>query len=577
MLAAAWVVLAALALASRAVGGGTGWAVQTTVIAPTGSLTGTVRVDQVDFGPGAVPAHQINDLRFNFTGADQPVREALPVVVEAQARLSGTGLVRATGAGMSTIRVAGAVVATAGRGETAEARLTGLRDEPVAIAMEPLPLARAALRVETRDLGPATFDLGPALSGGALVLAVMSAVLRARGRRPSPTLWLAFAAGLAAAGPQLVEWWRFRELLFVLPGGDDPLTYESYARDIASGSPLMLLGAPLGEAQPFYFQVFYPYALAAAHLITGESVMGPVLLQILGAGLAVALGVAALPATWTDRLAGAGLLLLSGIAWQWADLAGALQNENLFILLLAVVLFRSSRVRTGISARAAAVLGAAAGLLTLTRAHALLLLPFLGWVVRTAGASRRTLAVFALAAALPLAFTPARNAIAAGSWAPLPTEGGITLYQNNVPAERGAATPGRELQETIAYVVAEPAAFAGHVARKALFVLGFAGATGFESYGRLNASVLVLWLLAPLALLSRHRGSPLLATCLAFVATHVLVLLAFRPDDHYYRLVLPAMLPLALIGAAGVAAVARRLAPARARPARTARPRRPGR
>ncbi|MBM4420453.1 MAG: hypothetical protein FJ034_02475, partial [Chloroflexi bacterium] len=166
MLAAAWVVLAALALASRAVGGGTGWAVQTTVIAPTGSLTGTVRVDQVDFGPGAVPAHQINDLRFNFTGADQPVREALPVVVEAQARLSGTGLVRATGAGMSTIRVAGAVVATAGRGETAEARLTGLRDARVAIAMEPLPLARAALRVETRDLGPATFDLGPALSGG---------------------------------------------------------------------------------------------------------------------------------------------------------------------------------------------------------------------------------------------------------------------------------------------------------------------------------------------------------------------------------------------------------------------------
>ena len=56
--------------------------------------------------------------------------------------------------------------------------------------------------------------------------------------------------------------WRSRRLvdgrLLLLSGGNDMLTYETFARDIATAGPLMLLGAPPGEAFPFYFQPFYP-------------------------------------------------------------------------------------------------------------------------------------------------------------------------------------------------------------------------------------------------------------------------------------------------------------------------------
>ena len=45
---------------------------------------------------------------------------------------------------------------------------------------------------------------------------------------------------------------------------------------------LQLLGAPAGEASPFYFQPFYPYFLAAVHLLFGEDAFGVLFLQRLG-------------------------------------------------------------------------------------------------------------------------------------------------------------------------------------------------------------------------------------------------------------------------------------------------------
>src|SRR6185369_6682248 len=72
----------------------------------------------------------------------------------------------------------------------------------------------------------------------------------------------------------------------ILEGGQDWLTYESYARDILLNGPLMTLGDPLGKGKPFFFQPFYPYYLAAMHWLTGEGLWGPIVLQILGDGVA---------------------------------------------------------------------------------------------------------------------------------------------------------------------------------------------------------------------------------------------------------------------------------------------------
>ena len=61
--------------------------------------------------------------------------------------------------------------------------------------------------------------------------------------------------------------------------GDDPMIYEGYARDILFNGILMNGGAPLGQGEPFYYQAFYPYFLAASHAIFGEGFFGVLFLQ----------------------------------------------------------------------------------------------------------------------------------------------------------------------------------------------------------------------------------------------------------------------------------------------------------
>jgi len=59
-----------------------------------------------------------------------------------------------------------------------------------------------------------------------------------------------FMVGGVAEGLRFAWPWagRFR----VMIGGDDPMTYEAYARDILFNGPLMNGGLPLGQGEPFY-------------------------------------------------------------------------------------------------------------------------------------------------------------------------------------------------------------------------------------------------------------------------------------------------------------------------------------
>lgn len=65
----------------------------------------------------------------------------------------------------------------------------------------------------------------------------------------------------------------------ILNGGDDPLTYEGYAR-------IVVLAAHVSEALKggttgvFYYQPLYRYELAILHLVTGESLWGPYVVQL---------------------------------------------------------------------------------------------------------------------------------------------------------------------------------------------------------------------------------------------------------------------------------------------------------
>ena len=96
-------------------------------------------------------------------------------------------------------------------------------------------------------------------------------------------MWM-FAA--VAAVDALIVAWPWWQQNMVLIGGDDTMTYEGYARDIVLNGILMNGGRPAGQGEPFYYQAFYPSS-ATTHVVFGEGMFGPVLVQRLLAALTV--------------------------------------------------------------------------------------------------------------------------------------------------------------------------------------------------------------------------------------------------------------------------------------------------
>src|SRR5204863_6511116 len=93
---------------------------------------------------------------------------------------------------------------------------------------------------------------------------------------PRDGLAIAWAAGILDA---LVFAWRSLGRMVTLSGGDDWLTYESEARDIALHGPWMNEGAALGHGSPFYGQPLYPYFLAVCHWLFGDGLFGVYFIQ----------------------------------------------------------------------------------------------------------------------------------------------------------------------------------------------------------------------------------------------------------------------------------------------------------
>ena len=110
--------------------------------------------------------------------------------------------------------------------------------------------------------------------------------MRARGRNPvadedrrerlvAAAVVLIFAAqGLFLGAIHVGRVWD-------LTTGDDWFGFEARARDVLINGPLMTLGAPLGQGQPFFFYPLYSYFAAAVHRIAGEDGSGIVFAQFL--------------------------------------------------------------------------------------------------------------------------------------------------------------------------------------------------------------------------------------------------------------------------------------------------------
>ena len=166
------------------------------------------------------------------------------------------------------------------------------------------------------------------------------------GRRP-PTLRLAatdrerraqaLSLFAAVAAEALRFAWPWATRVMMLVGGDDPLTYETYARDILFNGILMSGGQPLGQGEPFYYQAFYPYFLARHALVFGEFMFGALLVQRLLAARGDRQARRDRDRYTTERAWIVALPIATAfIGWKFWHIAGQPLNESLYVPLLVV-------------------------------------------------------------------------------------------------------------------------------------------------------------------------------------------------------------------------------------------------
>jgi hypothetical protein len=385
-------------------------------------------------------------------------------------------------------------------------------------------------------------------------------------------------AGVAATA--IIAWWGVSTANAVLGktaflhGGGDPLVYAGFARDILHNGPLMLLGNPIGEAQPFYFYPLYPYVLAAAHALVGEDWSSIVLLN----GLCLA----ALPALfwelgWKRLSPRAGVAAFAALAgfvlYYCAPVAGFEEPafpDFLFIALVVAALLALTRA----AARPRPLGFALAGVLLALGAAArpslmtmIYLSPVAVWLaLGRHPASRRAMSTAWLLAGVALGLAPftLRNLVAAGqpvvlvnSWIQIP----YFLVPPEIPDKPGGR-PG--LGEALAMAkdmfLADPARTLWVEVRKVLFTLGVttAGPRGMASSNGLS----LLTVLFSVAVWRGRLSGPLLVVLATFAVSHLAAMVIAAPWTFWYKNILPLHLvflfgaAFLLDGAAGTAPAA---------------------
>ncbi|MBY0493531.1 MAG: glycosyltransferase family 39 protein [Cyanobacteria bacterium] len=365
---------------------------------------------------------------------------------------------------------------------------------------------------------------------------------------------IAIFAAVAAIDALRFAWpWATRVMILV--GGDDTLTYESYARDILFNGILMSGGQPLGQGEPFYYQAFYPYFLAATHFVFGEFMFGALLVQRLLAALAIVKLVEIAIRFTAERVSMVALPIATAfIGWKFWHIAGQPLNESLYVPLLVASAAALIRLCDHPSAKNAGATGIVSGFATITRSTALLSWAIVwpaAWLALKGQPKRTSRLAMLIASFLAvLSLVAIRNWIVAGVPSPIPTEGAITLLGGNEPPAGLTISPERHgvyqrfgisdiTATVIEYAITEPRLFALNLWRKALFVLGF-----YEPYapGWGYSPVYILtWTLAlaGLWLAIKHRhGSiwPILIPAL-IAATQFIAIVIVYPKGE--RLVVP--------------------------------------
>jgi hypothetical protein len=380
----------------------------------------------------------------------------------------------------------------------------------------------------------------------------------------------AFALFLAAGAVEAMRFaWPWAHRLRIIVAGDDPITYEGYARDILFNGILMNGGAPPGQGEPFYYQAFYPYFLAATHAIFGEGFFGALLVQrLLVVVTAVMLARIAIKlrgeSVWPVALVVSALF----VWWKFAPIAADLLNESLYIPLLtawaAALIDTCQRPGAG----RGAIAGVLGGLAAITRSTSLLswvlVWPACAWALRRVRGRAAIVGLLIACSLSVFSLIAMRNWIVSRQFAPTSTELGITLRGGNEPPPGLVLDPaprkafydrfgiGGYTAEVIEYAIAAPGPFAANLGRKALFALGF-----YEPYAEgwgYSPVFIAVWMgaLIGVGTLRRRNAAPwlpLLLPLMIAITQYAAVVLVYPKGE---RLILPVhtlLIPYAAIAA----------------------------
>ena len=362
-----------------------------------------------------------------------------------------------------------------------------------------------------------------------------------------------FAAVAAIDALRFALPWATRVMMLV--GGDDTLTYETFARDILFNGILMSGGKPLGQGDPFYYQAFYPYFLAGTHAVFGDFLFGALLVQRLLAAFAIVKLVEIAIRYTTERAWIVALPIATAfIGWKFWHIAGQPLNESLYVPLLVASTAGLVRLCGDPKTKGAIWTGVLSGFATITRSTALLAWVIVwpaAWLATKAKPKHTTVLAILVASFIAIfSLVAIRNWIVAGVPAPMPTEGAITLLGGNEPPPGLTISAARRplyqrfsISDTAAtvieYAITEPGLFAMNLGRKALFVLGF-----YEPYAPgwgYSPVYIVTWIaaLAGIWLGVKHRtGSiwPVLIPALISLTQFIAIVIVYPKGE---RLVVP--------------------------------------
>ncbi len=338
--------------------------------------------------------------------------------------------------------------------------------------------------------------------------------------------------------------------------GDDPLAYESQARQIIRTGWLM--AEPGTPGQPYYFYPLYPYVLAGAHLLLGEDHGAVVLFQYVCLG---AVGILA-GLFLGKRIGGrAGVIALAALAlfvWRFAvPYTANAFTDNLYLPLVLAVVAAAVAALERRSLPLLLLTGVATALGAATRPSFLLFVPCFGlWLLLDgeAGASLRerirAAGAFAggfLAGVAPFTLrnwiVSKRFVLLVASYAMIPyflypPEG--TTPPLLIPTADGYGRPPNlveSLQQILAVWRASPQQTAWTEVRKVLFTFGltrFGPPAAYVPFG-----LLLCPLLFAAALWSGRMPRHVRNVVLVFGVSHLAALVIAAPWTYGYKTILP--------------------------------------